>query len=424
MAMVSTSNYPHFPDEWLVPNYLGQTIANIPATVAALFDVPFAGLPPLSPELWQPLHGRIRRVVVILLDAFGWNLLQAEQTALNAELLHKAQIVAPITSIFPSTTVAALSSVWTGVGPAHHGLMGFTMFFPEYASGGQMLQLTPLFRKYPDALVEAGLQPEHFLQWPGMAEQLAAGGVQTHVFKDYGIADSALSKMHGRGTTATHDIYSFADLLTEMRHHLEATPGQPQYLHAYWSTIDSLSHYRLWDGQATRAEIRFLFHQIRTELIEKLSAVARQDTAVFIAADHGQIPFPDTQHIYLDKHPELERLLLMRPMGEARTAYFYARQGRQQDVLDYLNQNLGHALFALPAKQALDAGLFGPPIGSNAYHSVALERLGDVVAITRQGYGLWPRALRPLAKRMKGGHGGMTLGEMQVPWIGLHLEDW
>lgn len=161
------------PGEFLWPAYDGRSIANVPATVASILNAQFNGLPPLAEPLWQPYSAGAKRVVVLLLDAFGWNLLQAQQQRLS-NILNKADRVEKITSIFPSTTTAALSSVWTGVGPARHGMMGLNLFFPEYGSAGQTLTFTPTFGHYPNSLIEAGLEPTSFLQWPGVGQQLAS----------------------------------------------------------------------------------------------------------------------------------------------------------------------------------------------------------------------------------------------------------
>jgi len=64
-----------WPEEYLLPDYDGGSIANVPATVAALLGVPFEGLPPLRPQLWQPMAHGVKRVVLLIFDAWGWNLL-------------------------------------------------------------------------------------------------------------------------------------------------------------------------------------------------------------------------------------------------------------------------------------------------------------------------------------------------------------
>ncbi len=68
----------NLPDEFILPDYNGRSIANIPATIANLLDANFDGLPPLYDELWQPMGKDVKRVVVILLDAMGWNLYERE----------------------------------------------------------------------------------------------------------------------------------------------------------------------------------------------------------------------------------------------------------------------------------------------------------------------------------------------------------
>ena len=56
--------------------------------------------------------------------------------------------------------------------PAQHGLVGLHLFFPEYGTIAQMLSLSPDLRYYPDALIRAGLEPQTFLHWPALGQQV------------------------------------------------------------------------------------------------------------------------------------------------------------------------------------------------------------------------------------------------------------
>ncbi len=406
------------PAEFTPPDYAGGSIANVPATLAGLFGVPFAGLPPLRRHLWDPLGTDVRRVVVILLDALGANLLAAHES-LARPWRQQARVQGELTSVFPSTTVAALSSLWTGRAPAQHGLVGLHMLFPEYGAIGQLLDLSPTFGRYPDALVRAGLEPETFLVGPGLAEQLAAGGVVTHDYKGAYIVDSALSRMHGRGAVGQHGVHTFAEMMVRLREHLEGSREQTLLLVAYWPSLDTLSHAYTPFHVAVTAELESLFGQIADLLWEPLSPEARAGTALILMADHGQTATPHEAWIDLADHPHLRDLLLMRPAGEPRAAYLYCRQGQQADVLAYLQENLGAAAIALPAAAALEAGLFGPPP-----HAPAVPgRLGDVVAIMRANYSLIFPADRAFESRFVSRHGGMTGPEMNVPWLAFRLDD-
>jgi hypothetical protein len=406
------------PPEFLPPDYEGGSIANVPATIAAMLQVPFAGLPPLPGPLWQPLGRDIRRVVLITLDALGQNLVDQEAERLEPYLAETA-VRGQLTSIFPSTTVAALSSLWTGSAPAQHGLAALYLLFPEYGTIGQMLNFSPIFGKYPDALVKAGLKPEEYLQTPGLAQQLAAGGIPTYAFKGAAIVKSALSQMHGRGVADSFGVWSMADMMVEVGRFLEEKAGEPLFVNAYWPSIDTISHMRGWNGAQTVAEFHMLWQQIHQTLRQNLSPAARRHTALFIVADHGQTLCPKERYIKLSDHPELNEMLLMRPAGEPRVAYLYAKQGRVQDVVDYVNVNLSHAALALPTPQALAAGLFGPP----PYAAQLDNRLGDVVVIMRHNHLFVHPEDQELIERLYGWHGGMTHAEMAVPWLGYRLDE-
>lgn len=406
----------NWPDEFTWPDYTGGSIANIPATVAALLEAPFHGLPPLRPTLWQPLAGRVRRVVVLVLDAFGWNLFQRERERLLA-LLDPPTVEGQITSVFPSTTVNALSCIWTGAAPAQHGLVGLHLFFPHFAVLGQMLSLTPEFFHAPDALVRAGLNVDGFLTAPLAATQLKAAGVSTHAWKGWDIVDSSLSRMHSRDVAARHGATSLADMLTQISAFLESQLSRRLYIYAYWPTIDTLSHTYGWDGASVAAEAQALFYQIQTFFLNRLSPTARAGTVFILTADHGQTLAPAHERVLIEDHPDLQRLLLMRNAGEPRVPYLYARQGCVDDVVTYINTYLSERAHALPAEAALAAGLLGPP----PHAAVARERLGDVVMILRGGAAYVNPHEKEKAQRFRGLHGGLTAAEMQAPWLAFRL---
>ena len=405
------------PEEFVAPAYDGGSIANVPATAATMLGVPFDGLPPLREEAWEPLAGDVRRVVVLLVDAFGWNLLQRVEDGL-AWLLERALVREKLTSVFPSTTVAALSSLWTGVAPAQHGFVGFRLFLPQQAVLSQLIHFTPVFAHWPDALVDAGLEPGTFLRAPGAAEQLAAAGVPTYSFIPHPFVGSTLSQMYGRGVRKTFGIVTAADIFAQLRRLLEETAGRPLYAVAYWDAIDSLSHRYSFDHPSVVAELRSVLTLLRDELWHSLSSAARAGVALFVMGDHGQITTPSSQALYLADHPELEKMLLMRPAGEPRTLYLYARQGRQEDVIYYLRERLGESAVALSAATALDAGLFGP----RPHAPETARRVGDVVALMRGGHVLLDPAEATSVRKMRGRHGGLTAGEMAIPWLGFRLD--
>lgn len=410
----------NLPTEFVQPDYLGRTIANIPATAAAMLNIPFNGLPPLQTQLWQPLGNDVKRVVVLLVDGFGWNLLEKERPFL-APFLARATVVDKITSIFPSTTVAAMNSLWTGVGPAQHGMMGLQLLFPEMGTMGQMIHFTPTFAFLPDALVTGGLEPETFIQWPSVAQQFARANVPTYAFKNQEYLDSALSIMFGRGVAEDYGVRTLADMLTQMRLGLEKHVGESLYQLAYWPALDILEHDVGWDGESAAAEMRAVITLVQMELLDRLSAAARQNTVFILTADHGQVVCPPTKAIYLEDHPVLADMLFLQMAGEARMAYLYAKHGRIEDVIAYINTHLSYAMIAGHSDEALAAGWFGP----QPHTRDTAVRAGDVVVALRENYIFVTSHEKDdeLVQKLLGRHGSMTADEMIVPWIAMRLDD-
>lgn len=407
------------PEEFLMPNYgnsqqAGTTIANVPATVARLLDIPFDGLPSLPAACWQPLEGA-KRVVVLVLDALGQNLIDHERERLS-RILEQTAVQETITSVFPSTTVNCLSCLWTGRAPAHHGLIGLNLYFPELGSVGQMIHFTPSFGRYPDALVHAGVEPEQFLPVPSVAQQFNEAGVTTYSFKGRELTNSALSRMHTRGVEADIGAITFAHLLCQMRDLLEAKPQERLYLSAYWPTIDTLSHYAKPLTAPTISEMHALFQQIETIFLAGLSAEARKDTCFFIVADHGQLPFNGRTVDAFD--PELQQHLLIHNAGEPRVPYLYARQGQRDSLLHTLETTFSEDIIAFPSEKLLDMGLLGPA----PFNPAVSLRLGDVTGIMRQGafFATDPKEKKWFSNFISG-HGGLSSDEMLVPWIGFAL---
>lgn len=402
----------------VVPDYGTNTIANIPTTIARLLDVQPEGLPPLPDDLWQPLMEEhdIKRVVLILVDGMGQNLIDSAKEE-TSWLEQKATTSGRITSVFPSTTVNALSSLWTGVAPAQHGLVGLELFFPQMGVVGQMLALTPSFSWWPDALIKGGLDPYTFLPVPGFAETLAIGGVDTYAVKDSKLVNSSLSKMHSRGVKEGVGIVTAADMMWRLRELLEREQKQKMFISAYWPAVDTLSHRYGFDHPAVAAELSSFLHLFKTGFLERLSPAARRGTLVILTADHGQIKTPLEQRIYIEDHPQLQERLLMRAAGEPHTSYFYVRYGQKQAVIDYVNQFLNHAAVAIDANKALQEGLFGPQPHSRE----VAQRVGDVIVTCRDGYSLLSRNADPYVSEFVGRHGGLTRDEMEVPFFGFYL---
>src|SRR5438105_10417409 len=82
-----------------------------------------------------------RQIVLLVLDGLGWDQLQ-ERPALAPGMA--AMTSWPITSVVPTTTAVALTSITTGLPPAGHGVVGYRVAVPTGKDGA--LQVLNMLR--------------------------------------------------------------------------------------------------------------------------------------------------------------------------------------------------------------------------------------------------------------------------------------
>jgi len=400
------------PTEFVVPDYQGRTIANVPGTVANLLGAPYSGLPPLAEPSLNDLSGRINKVIVLLVDSLGWDIFLRSSEHLSG-FAKQAAVNTKITSVFPSTTVAALSSLWTGYAPAQHSVVGLRLFLPNEAVLSSVLRFSPTFATLPDSLTKAGIEPEKFLQVPGFAEQLAAAGIVTYSLKGQNIVNSSLSRMLDRGVKYVQGIVSAADMFVRLHEIVEHGEHERCYVNAYWPALDTICHARGPNHPAVNAELISTLSLFQNLFLDRLSPKTRGETAVIVTGDHGHIETPASHSIFIEEFPHIEEMLLMRPAGEPRAPYFYARQGCRDTLLESFNSAMQEELSAYSANTILTSGMLGP----KPHAPQISRRLGDVVALMKSDYTLLTPKERDSSGRFIGRHGGMTAQEMEVPLL-------
>src|SRR5689334_19460245 len=139
--MLTAADLPSFNldgDRLVRPDFEGRGLANVaPSVLEVLAPSASVDLPPLASDvLPRQLTDGVTTVVLLVADGLGHLQLEREIGLGNAphigELVQRAAAgdarvaYSPITSVFPTTTVAALGSVNSAVAPTSHGLLGYT----------------------------------------------------------------------------------------------------------------------------------------------------------------------------------------------------------------------------------------------------------------------------------------------------------
>ncbi len=403
-------------DEIVFPYYDGLSIRNLAHTVVRLLDsradTGRIGAAPLDRRLWEHLQGDIRRVVLFITDGLGWQLLQE----IVAEDPNTAQIVAdltgdgtltPLTSIAPSTTAAALPSIWTGASPSATGMVGTTLFLREFGVLASMLHYRPVAGRHrADVLEDWGLEFDTFLPPATLAEVLRSQRVPTYLLLQKDLQGSGLSRLMHRGVKHAARHVGYTDLWIELRELLRGTRRKRCFVNIYWNAVDSLSHAYGTVTEQTVTEIRRQLADLREVLLG--AKVGDKHTLFMLVADHGHTPVE--QVINLTHHPPVIDALRAGLGGEGRFAHLYLRADHRDRARDYIRDTLGDHVAVLEPEDALRRGLFGL---DDVYRETG-PRLGDLTLIARSGVAVSDnaRASGPLSR-----HGGLSDREMLVPLL-------
>jgi predicted AlkP superfamily pyrophosphatase or phosphodiesterase len=403
---------------FIYPNYAGQSILNIPSSICRLLGAPELGAPALIPEILSPLEGDTRCVILVLLDALALHRMQRWMNDGNAspwQRLAEKGVLAPLTSITPSTTSAALTSLWTGRSAAEHGIVGYEMWLKEYGLVANTIFHAPMsFKNDAGSLAKAGFTPQAFMPLPTLGAHLAAHGVQTYALQHYSIIDSGLSQMYFKEVT-TRAFITAADLFINLRELVEKDPQAPRFIWVYWPDVDTLSHYYGPDDERTAAEFASFGAALEGLFLERLSPQARQGTVLALVADHGQIATQPDPYYELRNHPGLTRRLHILPTGENRLAYLFIRPGQTEAVREYIERTWPNQFSLINPPFAVQVGLYG----TGQHHPGLSDRLGDLLVVGRDHAYLW---WANKENNMRGRHGGLHPEEMLVPFLAARLE--
>jgi hypothetical protein len=337
------------------------------------------------------------RVVVLLVDGLGWTRLRRHHAA--APFLNSLAGQA-LTAGFPTTTVTSLASLGTGRPPGLHGLTGYTSYLPEVATTMNWLAWRPVGESGSliDRVVPEVLQPE-----ATAFERAEAAGVTVTIAAPAKFGGSGLTRAVLRGGRFDGTI-SGGDLISQVAD--ASRRGNRSLVYCYVSQMDLVGHVRGPDSQAWLAQLRIL-----DRFVEQLCGALPQDATLLATADHGMTTVLDDDKIDFDGSPAL-RDGVHTLTGEPRARYVHAQPGAATDVLACWREQLADRIWVVSRDEAIAAGLFGPRVTATAQ-----ERIGDVVAISRDLAAVVRRQAEPRLSALPGQHGALTDDELLVPLL-------
>lgn len=388
---------PHpLPSSIRLPEYNGNSILNLMSTVIRARG----GLAPHRELAALPAAELkdARKVVYLVLDGLGASQLREHLGGGHGMEFFARHAHDIITSVFPATTAAAVTTFATGASPSEHAIIGWHLNLPDL---GLVSTILPAITRTRTPVAPPDFNLKAYLSLPCPIE--TAG--QTRVLLSWGhIPASRYSnagpRWHRR--IAFQTVAGMARAIVSFAR----SPGRG-LAYAYWPEYDSLCH----EYGCGHRKVALHFARLDKMLAGLTRALAGTGTTLLVTADHGLIDAPPAHRVELRDVPGLLACLATLPAGDARQVHCFVRPSMEPQFLSIVRHRLGKACFLVQGKEAIRCGWFGP----GKPHPALSMRCGDYLLIARGNYAFGTRLPGQESDFNEANHGGISAREMLVP---------
>lgn len=357
----------------------------------------------------------IDNVVLFILDGFGMSAWRRQQDEGFVKTMAKKGSVRPITTVFPSTTAAALTTFATGLTPQEHGLFEWFLYIKSLDAVIATLPFS--FASDPGRETLRGrMEPKTLFTGEPIFKGLQEAGVNTESYVSRALAGTSYTSLVHRASKKVA-YSSGSDMVAQLRKRLESARG-PSYHYVYWSYVDTIEHRYGPATDESELEAAGLSFLVQKGLIERLSGSVARRTLIIVSADHGQVPVNPGETTYLNRYrgviSRLRRLKSGGPIpatGSARDVFLHVQTDKLEEAEGLLAERLEGSASVISVGDAVDQGLFGLNRPCRKFN----ERAGSTMILPHGNGTVWYREKPGFALAMRGHHGGLSKEEMTVP---------
>ena len=286
----------------ILPNY-NHSILNLITSILKYYKVETNHT---SLELLdRQLQNKYKNVVFIILDGMGEHILKT----LSPNGYFYEHKIDCITSVYPSTTTAALTTYYSGKPPYETGWIAWSQYFKEYGRALDMLSHKESYKG--DSIQGTKINVfEDIVKYTPIFEQIEQASSNV---KAYELMPSYSDRRSKRSIRV--------DSIDEIIENIEmlCQNSDEKFILAYSDNPDGLLHKFGTTSQEAKGFIQ------ETELkIKEMCENLNDDTIVIISADHGHKDI-DKAYSILD-YPEIQERLIMPPSLESRALAFWVKE--------------------------------------------------------------------------------------------------
>ncbi|MBN1377531.1 alkaline phosphatase family protein [Candidatus Woesearchaeota archaeon] len=378
----------------ILPKYEDGSIVNLMSSIGKSFGTKsqYKFLKLLPPERLKDS----KNIVLLVIDGLGFHYLQNKK---NSFL--KKHVIGKMTSVFPATTAAAITTFLTGDAPQQHGITGWNVYLKEL---GMVVKILPFTARAGEIPIPEKLKIKDLLNEKCFSERI---NVDSFIVQPNKIKDSVFTKALAKKAKRI-GFNSMNGMFTDIRKAITSNKRR-KYIYAYWLEFDSLAH----DFGVNAKKTDKHFEKIDNEIKKFAEKIKNTNTTLIITSDHGFIDTPEKRRIELKDHPELKECLTLPLCGEGRVAYCYVKPSKARQFEKYVKTRLKDYCYLYKSEDLIKKNYFG----IYKPNPELFNRIGDYALIMKENYIFKDELLNEKKEHLIGNHAGITKEEMYVPLI-------
>jgi predicted AlkP superfamily pyrophosphatase or phosphodiesterase len=362
----------------------------------------------------QLTSGQYDAVVFFLIDGFGWRFIERFQDAPFLKRLARAGTVEKLTSQFPSTTAAHVTTIHSGLPVGESGVYEWYYYEPLLDRVIAPLLFSFSGDKDRDTL-KGQIDARKLYPTKTLYNQLRNEGIESHVFGIRDYTPSTYSNVVMNGATL-NAFKTLPEALVNLGLLLEKQT-KPTYVHLYFDKIDSLCHEYGPNAPQTDAEIE-TFLLIMEHYFARMFPKGKR-ILFLMTADHGASEVDPRTTVFLNKDARfagVERFFLSNrsgelivPAGSARDMFLHVKEDLLDEAQEFLAKRLEEQAEIVKVSELMRDGYFGSTL-SPEFKS----RVGNLVILPRRHESVWWYVKDKFDQRFYGHHGGLTPQEIEI----------
>ncbi|MGN0379180.1 MAG: alkaline phosphatase family protein [Butyrivibrio sp.] len=351
-------------------------IANLPNSILKNYGVNPVGKTLLMAD--QYLKDDYKNVVILLLDGLGTCILEGN---LKEEGFLRKHFVKSFNTVFPPTTVAATTSIMSGLQPIEHAWLGWDCYYPQVDKNVTVFLNT---EQGTDKPVAAENVPWKYCGYESVVDKLVSAGKKAY--------------------NVTPFVQPYPDSFDSICNQILCLCAEKEkkYIYAYWNEPDSIMH-----------KYGCYSHEVKTILSDLESGIEKicgqlKDTLLIVTADHGHV---DGRNVSITEYPQIMECLIRLPSIEPRALNLFVKKDKRKQFEREFIKEFGKDFVLLTKEEVYKEKLFG----TGKPHVNADAMIGDYLAVSMTNLTIFNTTEE--AKAFKGVHAGYTHEEMTVPFI-------